>query len=357
MGNSMAVVSDNLMTVTVVVYSLAMLGYAAEFAFGRVARGEGTVSGQRVLAGVGAREETAEPGVGEGAAAGPDAASGPWDSERGSRARAPTEQSAATPAASTGTAQTVGRFAAVLTVLGWAAHLGSIATRGVAAGRMPWGNMYEFTATLTFAAVTAYLVLLARQRVRYLGLFVMIPVVLGLGVAVTILYAPAGPLVPALDSYWLAIHVTAATGASGIYTVGTAATVLYLIADRHERRLHAGRDAGAAGLARRLPDRGTLDRIAYRTIAFGFPIWTFALIAGAIWAEAAWGRYWGWDPKETWMLITWVVYAGYLHARATAGWKGRRAAVVALVGYAAFLFNYFGVNMINFDSLHSYSGL
>lgn len=339
MGDTMAVVSDNLMTVTVVVYSLAMLGYAAEFAFGRVARSEHAGSEERVLVGAGARTEGAES---TGAAE--------------TRERGPTAPSAGAPVEPTGTAATVGRFAAVLTVLGWAAHLGAIAARGVAAGRMPWGNMYEFTATLTFAAVTAYLVLLFRQRVRYLGLFVMIPVVLGLGVAVTVLYTAAGPLVPALNSYWLAIHVTAATGASGIYTVGTAATVLYLIADRYERRVQAGKETGSGGLARRLPDKSTLDRVAYRTIAFGFPIWTFALIAGAIWAEAAWGRYWGWDPKETWMLITWVIYAGYLHARATAGWKGRRAALVALLGYAAFLFNYFGVN-IWISGLHSYSGL
>lgn len=342
MGNTMAVLSDNLMTVTVVVYSLAMLGYAAEFAFGRVARSESAAAPERVLAGAGGPEVTAGadgaadtgPPPGAAAAGGPVAGS----------------------ADSTGTAATIGRVAVVLTALAWVGHLGSIVTRGLAAGRLPWGNMYEFTVALTFAAVTAYLVLLTRQKVRYLGLFVLVPVVLGLGVAVTVLYVPAGPLVPALHSYWLAIHVTAATTGSGIYTVGTAATVLYLITDRYERRLTAGKKIGFSGLARRLPDRKTLDRIAYRTIAFGFPIWTFALIAGAIWAEAAWGRYWGWDPKETWMLITWVIYAGYLHARATAGWKGRRAAVIALVGYAAFLFNYFGVNMW-ISGLHSYSGL
>lgn len=345
----MALLSDSLMAVTVVVYSLAMLGYAAEFAFGRVASGE-RAAGQRVLAGAGARAERAAAGAETGAGPGVTAGDFPAGDSPAEGSPAPA------PAESTDTASTIGRFATALAALGWAAHLGAIATRGVAAGRMPWGNMYEFTATLTFAAVTAYLVLLARQRVRYLGLFVMIPVVLGLGVAVTVLYTAAGPLVPALNSYWLGIHVTAATGASGIFTVGTAATVLYLIADRYERRLQAGKDTGSAGLARRLPDKGTLDRVAYRTIAFGFPIWTFALIAGAIWAEAAWGRYWGWDPKETWMLITWVIYAGYLHARATAGWKGRSAAVVALIAYAAFLFNYFGVN-IWISGLHSYSGL
>src|SRR5438477_114134 len=104
-----------------------------------------------------------------------------------------------------------------------------------------------------------------------------------------------------------------------------------------------------------LPPSETLDRLAYKTIAFAFPIWTFAVIAGAIWAESAWGRYWGWDPKETWSFITWVVFAGYLHARATAGWRGRRAAVIALIGFASLLVTYYVVNLW-IVGLHSYKG-
>lgn len=340
-NNTLALLSDNLMTVTVLVYSLAMLAYAAEFAFGRVQRQAPAAEQEKVLVGAGVASGT-------GSAEQSPAATTGGDTGGAGGADTPTE--------CPGAAGRIGRVAVALTFLGWVAHLTSIVARGVAAGRLPWGNMYEFTAMLTFAAVTAYLVLLVRQRVRYLGLFVLFPVVLGLGIAVTVLYVPAGPLMPALHSYWLGIHVTAAITGSGIFTVGTAATVLYLTAQRYERRRAADKKVGFSALAERLPSKETLDRVAYRTIAFGFPIWTFALIAGAIWAEAAWGRYWGWDPKETWMLITWVIYAGYLHARATAGWKGTRAAVIALLGFAAFLFNYFGVNMW-ITGLHSYSGL
>jgi cytochrome c-type biogenesis protein CcsB len=193
--------------------------------------------------------------------------------------------------------------------------------------------------------VTAYLVLLARQQVRYLGAFVMLLVVIALGVATIWLYTDAGPLVPALKSYWIAIHVTAAITATGAFTVAGISTALYLVAVRRA-------DGGGGG---RLPSAETLDRLSHRVIMFSFPIWTFAIIAGAIWADQAWGRYWGWDPKEIWSFVTWVVYAGYLHARATAGWKGRKAAVISLVAYGSLLFNFFGVNYI-FSGLHSYAG-
>lgn len=331
----LATLSDNLMSATVIVYCVAMLGYAAESAFGRRRRAEKVVVEyrQKTLVGVGGPAHTEA--VSSGGSDSNDA--GEADRSRLS-------------------AETIGVVAVTLTALGWLLHLGELVTRGLAADRLPWGNMYEFTSALTFGAVTAFLFLLIRQRVRFLGLFVMIPVVLGLGVAVTVLYSPVGPLVPALHSYWLAIHVTAAVTAAGAFTVGTAATVLYLITDRYERLRAGGRSVGLSGVAGHLPDAKVLDRIAYRTFAFAFPVWTFAVIAGAIWAEAAWGRYWGWDPKETWSFITWVVFAGYLHARATAGWRGRPAAVIALLGFLCFLFNFFGVN-IWVVGLHSYGGL
>ena len=164
------------------------------------------------------------------------------------------------------------------------------------------------------------------------------------------LYVPAGPLVPALRSYWLVIHVAAAIVSGAVFTVGGVVTVLYLVQDRWER--HGVVNA----LSRRLPPSEQLDRSSYRLFAFVFPLWTFAIMAGAIWAENAWGTYWSWDPKETWALVTWLVFAGYLHARATAGWKGRRAAYIALAGLSCFVFNYFGVN-IWFSGLHSYGGL
>ena len=333
----LASLSDTLMTTTIVVYSLAMLAYAAEFALGRGSARAAVPARDRVLVGAG--------GTGEA----PPAPSGAPDATQAGAGDAPGE-----PARDIG--PVLGRMAVVLTALGWATHLAQIATRGFAAQRWPWGNMYEFTSALAFAAVTAFLVLLYRQRVRFLGLFVLIPVVLGLGLAATVLYTSTGPLVPALHSYWIAIHVTAAIIASGTFTAASSAAVLYLVVDRYERQRAAGRTVGLSGIARSLPGKDLLDRIVYRSVAFGFPIWTFAVIAGAIWAEAAWGRYWGWDPKETWAFITWVVYAAYLHARVTAGWRGRRLAVVALIGFGCFLFNFFGVN-IWVTGLHSYAGL
>jgi cytochrome c-type biogenesis protein CcsB len=196
-------------------------------------------------------------------------------------------------------------------------------------------------------------VLLRRYSLRWMGLLVTGFAVVVLMLAVLLLYVPAGPLVPALHSYWLVVHVVAAVIATGAFTVGAMVSALYLVKARAERR----GDAPATGYVARLPRAAVLDRVAYRVHAFGFPVWTFAaLIAGPIWAEYAWGRYWGWDPKEVWAFITWVVYAAYLHARATAGWRGKGAAVVALVGFATLLFNFVGINLFG-SGLHSYSGL
>ena len=244
-----------------------------------------------------------------------------------------------------------GRLGVALTVIGFALNLSGMVTRGLAAERVPWGNMYEFVITGCVAAVATYLVLLRFQPIRWLGLPMTGLVVVLLMVAVLLLDIPAGPLVPALHSYWLYIHVTAALLATGAFTVGALASILYL----HQSRAEV---AGAArtGMAARLPEAEAIDKLAYRVHSFGFPVWTFAaLIAGPIWARYAWGRYWGWDPKEVWAFITWVAYAAYLHARATAGWRGRRAAVLALIGFAALLFNFVGINLWG-GGLHSYSG-
>jgi cytochrome c-type biogenesis protein CcsB len=252
-----------------------------------------------------------------------------------------------------------GRAGAVglgLTGIGWLAHLTSIVTRGIAADRVPWGNMYEFSSAAAFVAVTGFLVLVARGRVdRGLGAFVMLPVVLYLGLAGTVLYTKAGPLVPALNSYWIKIHVAAAVTASGAFLLSGVIALLYLVRHRFDARTDVGQAVRfPITLGRALPSAGTLDRAAYVVIAFAFPVWTFAIIAGAIWAEAAWGRYWGWDPKETWSFITWVLYAGYLHARATAGWKGRKAAWVAVAAASALIVDYYVVNIF-VVGLHSYA--
>jgi cytochrome c-type biogenesis protein CcsB len=228
--------------------------------------------------------------------------------------------------------------------------------RGLSVMRAPWGNMYEFSITTAFAISLTYLIIALRRDVRWLGIFVVIPVLLSLGLAVTVLYTDAAQLVPALKSYWLVIHVAIAIICGASFCVAAALSSLYLISEKAERRSAEGRPYWGIGLAKRLPESTKLDGMSYRTIAFMFPLWTFAIVAGAIWAENAWGRYWGWDPKETWAFITWVGYAAYLHARSTAGWKGRKAAYISLVAFACFVFNYFGVNIF-FSGLHSYGGV
>jgi cytochrome c-type biogenesis protein CcsB len=248
------------------------------------------------------------------------------------------------------------RAAFLLTCVGVAFQIVSVASRGMAEHRVPWGNMYEFIAAITCAAVLVLVVGMIRFRAYYLGLFVLVPVVLALAVDVVIIYMPAGQLVPALQSYWIAIHVTAMIVAIGTYIFGAVVTVLYLLVSRYERQVAAGETSAAAGIWDRLPGSQVLDRLAYRAILFAFPAWTFAVIAGAIWADHAWGRYWGWDPKETWSFIAWLVYAAFLHARATAGWRGRRAAYIQLFGFACLLFNIVGVNLW-ITGLHSYAGM
>jgi cytochrome c-type biogenesis protein CcsB len=216
--------------------------------------------------------------------------------------------------------------------------------------------MYEFVTAITCMAVIVLVAISLRYKAYYIGLFVLLPVVFALGVAVTVIYTPAGSLVPALQSYWIAIHVTAMIIASGLFIVGAITSTMYLAADRHERRVAAGQPSKTAGIMQYLPRPLVLDRLSYRTILFAFPVWTFGIMAGAIWADQAWGRYWGWDPKETWSFITWVVYAGFLHARATAGWRGRKAAYIQLAAFSCLIFNLIGINLW-VTGLHSYAGL
>jgi cytochrome c-type biogenesis protein CcsB len=249
-----------------------------------------------------------------------------------------------------------GRIGFSLTVLGVLVQAVGVVSRGIAAHRVPWGSMYEFSITGSLAAAVAYVFLVRRYDIRWLGLLVTGCLTTILGLAVVVLYRPVGPLVPALHSYWLLIHVSAAATAGGAYTIGALASVLYLLRSRLEAKALADPGAPRKGFLWRTPPAEAIDRLAYRVHAFAFPLWTFAVMAGAIWAQYAWGRYWGWDPKEVWAFITWVVYAAYLHARATVGWRGRAAAYVALLGYATFLFNFIGINLFG-TGLHSYSGM
>ncbi len=243
------------------------------------------------------------------------------------------------------------RIGLSLTVLGWLILLAAVVTRALAAQRVPWGNMYEFAITGSVIVIGAYLTLVKTSQIQWLG-----PILTGFALAVLgssiLVYVPAGPLVPALNSYWLYIHVAAAMiGGSG-FLVGASASAFYLVKSRAEGRTPVDQQVGHIWS---LPTSEAMDQLAYRANAFAFPVWTFAaLIAGPIWAQYAWGRYWGWDPKEVWAFITWVIYAGYLHARVTAGWKGKAAAIIALVGFASFLFNFIGVNLF-ITGLHSYA--
>ena len=248
------------------------------------------------------------------------------------------------------------RFGNIGMSLTWLAAIflaGALVLRGVWAGRVPWGNMYEYALGLSLGALVVFLVISLRRDVRWLGIFVVTPVLLLLGIAIVVLYSEAAQLVPALQSYWMVLHVPTAIIASGAFTVSAATATLSLVRSRAERK--AG-DAPVTGLAAKLPSAERLRALTHRVVMFGFPLWTFTVVAGAIWAENAWGRYWGWDPKETWAFITWVVYAAYLHARSTAGWRGDRASWIAIAGFIAFLINFFGVNLFA-GGLHSYSGV
>ncbi|MGW6567873.1 c-type cytochrome biogenesis protein CcsB [Streptomyces sp. NPDC054975] len=252
-----------------------------------------------------------------------------------------------------------GRIAVSLTALAFLVEAAGVITRAVSVQRAPWGNMYEFSTTFSTVAVGAYLgFLIAKKNVRWIGLPLVTTVLLDLGLATTWLYTESDQLVPALDSYWLWIHVSTAIFCGAVFYLGAVATLIYLFRDSYENKLASGGNPGsfARSVMERLPSAASLDKFSYRVNAAIFPLWTFTIIAGAIWAGDAWGRYWGWDAKEVWSFITWVGYAAYLHARATAGWKGRKAAYIALIAFGCFLFNYYGVNIF-VSSKHSYAGV
>lgn len=242
------------------------------------------------------------------------------------------------------------RIATSLMILGSLLLFLAVIARGISAKHVPWSNMYEFSITGALAFAVAYLFALRKYDLRWLGLFVSISVLLALGTAITLLYRDSAPLVPALNSTWLVIHVIAAIISGGVFLLSNVIAGAYLYLDAMESR------GERKAWAKRLPELETLDQLSYRLVAFVFPLWTFSVIAGAIWAESAWGRYWGWDPKETWAFITWVAYAAYLHARVTIGWRGRRAAWLCLFAGSTFLFNYVYVNVWG-TGKHTYSGL
>ena len=364
---TLADTSNGLLLTTLILYALAMLCYASDFAFARhrvmadvtdaaatVAVPEMVTAPELVTAGAGGPSVSANgvpanavPANAVSAGAGPSAAfvaspPGGWNADDAAASHWPSGFWL--------------RLAFGLTCTGLTLHILAVLTRGLAEHRVPWGNMYEFIGAFTCMAVLVLVAASVWYRAYYLGLFVLLPVVLGLGIDLTWIYTPAGSLVPALQSYWIAIHVTAMIVAIGLFIFGAVVTTLYLLADRSQRRLAAGQPSWSAGIWRHLPVPAVLDRLSYRSVLFGFPVWTFGVMAGAIWADHAWGRYWGWDPKETWSFITWVVYAMFLHSRATAGWRGRRAAWIQLAAFTCLMFNVIGVNLW-ITGLHSYAGM
>ncbi|WP_067543144.1 c-type cytochrome biogenesis protein CcsB [Nocardia crassostreae] len=248
----------------------------------------------------------------------------------------------------------LGNMAFSVLFVAFGLHLVSIILRGFATHRFPLGNMYEFVTMACAAAVFLGLVLLRDQRYRGMWAFLLVPVLILMFLAGTVLYADAAPVVPALKSFWLPVHVTIVSVGSGVFLVSGVASMLFL----YRLRQPAGSESKSflGTLAARLPDAQTLDRLAYRTTIIGFPLFGAGVILGAIWAEAAWGRFWGWDPKETVSFIAWVLYAAYLHARATSGWRDTKAAWINIAGFIAMLFNLFIINMV-VSGLHSYAGL
>jgi cytochrome c-type biogenesis protein CcsB len=250
----------------------------------------------------------------------------------------------------------VGRAGLSVVYLGIGLLLACLVLRGVATLRVPWGNMYEFINLTCLCGLIAGAIVLRRPQYRPLWVFLLLPVLILLTVSGRWLYTNAAPVMPALQSYWLPIHVSVVSLGSGVFLVAGIASILFLLRtsplaepDRTER-------SALSRLIQRFPDAQTLDRIAYRTTIFAFPVFGFGVIFGAIWAEEAWGRYWGWDPKETVSFVAWVIYAAYLHARSTAGWRDRKAAWINVAGFVAMVFNLFFVNLVTVG-LHSYAGV
>ncbi|MER5702170.1 c-type cytochrome biogenesis protein CcsB [Micromonospora sp. NPDC002296] len=323
----MSALSDQLVTFAILAYLVAMICHAVEYALGN-ARAVAPAARELVGAGVGG------PGGLVDAPAAP----------------------VAPPARvgrSADRARLAGLVAVGITVLAAALHLAATVTRGIAADRMPWGNMYEFVLTISFIGTAAWLgVLWKRPSLRRLGLFLTLVMVLLLAFAELKLFVEVVPLMPALQSYWFIVHVSTISFSSGIFLLGAVPAIAFLMRNGYEQ----GKRSFPYTLAERLPTAAGLERLTFVLHAFAFPIFTFAVIAGAIWAEAAWGRPWGWDPKETWAFISWVVYAGYLHARATPSVRRNVATWLAILGFLTMLMNLFGVNFF-FTGLHSYAGV
>ena len=319
-----------------VIYILAFVSYLVDLA--RRTSGEAGVS-----AAVGAD------------AVGADAASAASSASAGSAKAGTTVIAPAAPTTASGSRagrpSRAARIGLALTVLGFAVHVLAIVLRGIANGHAPWANMFEFAITGTAAIVGVYLVVLFLRDVRYIGSYITGLAALLLMLASMNVYVDVAPLPPPLQSGWLVVHILVAVLGTGFFALGAGFSIFQLLQSRRER---GGTERPR--FLRAFPAAEALENLAYRVNVLGFAFWTFTLIAGAIWAEHAWGRYWGWDTKEVWTFIIWVVYAGYIHARATRGWRGTPSAWLSIVGFSAVIFNFTIVNLF-FKGWHAYSGL
>ena len=243
------------------------------------------------------------------------------------------------------------RIAFTLTILGWILHVSGTIMRGVAAGRVPWANMFEFSLTASAIIVGVFIFVQLWQNLLFLGAYISGFSLIILGFGTVGFFVPVAPLPPALQSYWLVIHVFVATLGTAFFAIGAGLSLVQVVQERREKN-----KLGGFRFLNTMPNSEQLETLAYRVIVVGFVFWTFTLMAGAIWAEHAWGRYWGWDTKEVWTFIIWTIFAGYIHARATRGWRGSRSAYLAMAGFAAVMFNFTIVNLF-FKGLHTYSGL
>jgi cytochrome c-type biogenesis protein CcsB len=254
-------------------------------------------------------------------------------------------------------ASTLERIGLALAVSATLLLAAGVVMRGIAAVRVPWANLYEYSITGALILMMLFLASLKLREVRVLGTFVVGFVLLVLGTAVSVFYVEVASLMPALQSYWLVIHVLVALLATAFFSLAATLSVGYLL--KAANWVESAKTKGAENFKRIMgvfPSKEKLEQLAYRFNIIGFILWSFTLIAGAIWAERAWHRYWGWDTKEVWTFIIWTIYAGYLHANATRGWSGKRAVWLGLIGFAAVIFNFTFVNLF-FKGLHVYSGL
>ena len=237
--------------------------------------------------------------------------------------------------------------------VGVALHLVAFVTRGLAANRFPLGNLYEYILFMTAVIMVVAAVVVQRKNWHTVWPWLLFPMVIAMFLNSTVFHMQAAPVVPALQSYWMPVHVSTVSIGASVGLVSGAFALLYLLRMRQPR----GEEHGFLGaILRPLPDAKTLDQIAYKTAVVTLPLFGIGIVFGAIWAEVAWGRFWGWDAKETVSMITWILYAAYLHARATAGWKSTAAAWINVFAMAMTIFNMTYVNTV-VAGLHSYAGL